>query len=599
MSKLPHFTRNYRLYAATDSPLSVARDLERHFAPYAVVKRIRDDNVLWYVLDVDDELLEQLKNKAAAEPKLTLASALDLHEWKARPPRILKVGESVGRAMAAPPAAPAPHVVVDRGGKAMAVHTGTALPEEEASVYPHLDGPADVGRDEVTEFALRLDPLAEEGLETLLTVTFPEGAETLDINAVVSSREFAPPAGESWSTTFVLDRALNAKPAQWVFKARALGDRPQYSLTVTFNAAGNALGAVSYTALRRGAAQPDMAPKQSGAALSVPAGSGAQVVICIAEQASDKANKYEINIYQGGKRAAAPLAWTMAGEQYFTMLEAATTASALTDLAFGLNVDLPPAFVAFLEHNDLQGAITLFMSDSRVAPFEVLQIKAAQNGPMLGVDRPVVRWLSDWAMPAARELKAAKIACIRPCYTGDDALPSAALEESELKSRFPEMPVARTLADIEQLLNATDVHLVHFAGHAQSDPPRFVLQDGVMNAIRFHPSRPLMKEAQPLFFVNGCRAGQARSGAPAILANFAKVLLRAGASGFIAPMIAINSPAALLAEKTFYDALATQTVAEAVRRVRELSGTCSEEQKATCSSYAAFVPAGLRVQLQD
>jgi hypothetical protein len=524
-----------------------------------------------------------------------LASALDLHEYMAAPPHILKASEPVARAMAAPPRSAAPHVVVDQGGSAVGVRTGAAMPEQQASVYPHLNGPTEVGADAIAEFVLRLDSLAQAGMAAVLAVTFPEGAATLDLNAVVSSREFSPPAGESWSAKFVLDRALQTTPPEWTFKARALGERPQYSLTVSFNGAGNALGAITYTALGKGTAQPDRAAKQSGGLLSIPASTGAEVVICIAEQPSDR---YEINIYQGGQRVADPLSWNMAGDQYFRMLEGANTSSDLNDLASAIYIDLPPVLADFLNRNDLEGAATLFISDSRVAPFEVLQIRPAANGPLLGVDRPVVRWLSESAMPGVKQVDAARIACIRPRYAGADDLPSAAQEEAELKTRFPNMLVARTITEVDQMLNCANIHVVHFAGHAQSDPPRFMVQDGTVPAVRFHPSRPLMKEAQPLFFVNGCRAGQARSGAPAILANFAKVLLRSGAGGFIAPMIAINSPAALLAEKTFYSALETETVAEAVRRIRELSLRCPEEQKATCSSYAAFVPATMRVQIQ-
>jgi hypothetical protein len=70
--------------------------------------------------------------------------------------------------------------------------------------------------------------------------------------------------------------------------------------------------------------------------------------------------------------------------------------------------------------------------------------------------------------------------------------------------------------------------------------------------------------------------------------------------GFIAPLIAINSPAALNAVKKFYEVLEEQTIAEAIRSVRELSRSnmCPDVERATYASYAAFVLARLRVQLQ-
>jgi hypothetical protein len=117
-------------------------------------------------------------------------------------------------------------------------------------------------------------------------------------------------------------------------------------------------------------------------------------------------------------------------------------------------------------------------------------------------------------------------------------------------------------------------------------------------AVRFRLSYSLMK-AHPIFFINGCRAGQGTTNAPAILANFGKVLLKSGCIGLIAPMIAVKSPAALQAARKFYEVVEKQTLAEAVRSVRELarSASCPDDERATYASYAAFAPARLSVHL--
>lgn len=119
----------------------------------------------------------------------------------------------------------------------------------------------------------------------------------------------------------------------------------------------------------------------------------------------------------------------------------------------------------------------------------------------LGADRPVVRWISRLGMATAPA--AQTIACVRPNYPPNIALPSAKQEEEEedLQQRYPAMTVVRTTAEFNQLLNRTDVGIVHFAGHARGNPPNLILEDDAVSALKFSSSSPLMNTAPPRSFL--------------------------------------------------------------------------------------------------
>jgi CHAT domain-containing protein len=301
-----------------------------------------------------------------------------------------------------------------------------------------------------------------------------------------------------------------------------------------------------------------------------------------------------VSVYEKGRLAAGPASWKVTGQDFFDKLQTATTAEAFDKVADGISIEMADEITDLLDRKDLEGITTLIIGDERVAPFEAMRLRRSQNGPLLGADRPVVRWISKKGM--ALVPAGSKIACIRPNYSGTDELLSAKKEEQDLQRRYPQMTVARTSAQLDELLKCTDVAMLHFAGHSGGNPPSLILEDGPVDVMKFSSSSKLMT-THPVIFANGCRAGQSLPGVPAMQANFAKIVLKSGASGFIAPMIEIDSPAAFECEKVFYQALETDTVAEAVRKVRALAETTEEKQKATCASYAAFVSTELRLHL--
>jgi CHAT domain-containing protein len=203
-------------------------------------------------------------------------------------------------------------------------------------------------------------------------------------------------------------------------------------------------------------------------------------------------------------------------------------------------------------------------------------------------------------MPAVTDLNIGQVACIRPQYgTSGDELPSAEEEEKDLQQRFPNrFHVIRRSSELGDLLQNGQVRILHFAGHADGNPAHLVLEDDKVSPARFHPSYPLLRIGRPLFFLNGCRTGKSWSNAPAFLANSVKVLLTSGCSAIVAPMIKVESPAARKAAKVFYDAVANETIVEAVRQVRclALDRSTPEEDKATYLSYLVFAPPTLKLK---
>jgi CHAT domain len=592
----------FRTCAASERADRVARELEAYFAPYLVIRRDLEDRNGWYVFLVDEELIRRLKSKRFG---ITVEHTLDLHEHEFDTPRIVSMegppGTLLTRVLASHVRAAAhrPHVLLDTHEAVRGIFTGEALPPAQAMLYPSItcvDG-NEVEPGQVVEFLVKVEAAPQPGITTALPIQFPRHAETIDLYAEVSSREFGPLGRDEWSKTFVVSRQLRSTPDQWLFKARARGNRKQYSLTVTFHTAGAVVGALGVTLPRRSRLASAPPPKFSARLMSIPQESGARLVVSISEQGGQD---YLLSLYQDNGQWDDAVPWQGAGrasETYFTWLENAQTDQDLQDAGYGLWVDLPEPMRRFLDRHEVEGASTLFISNGRVAPFEILQLRPKSSGPFLGVDRPVTRWVNDSGMPAGRELKVARVACIRPTYQGADALPSAVAEEAYLQGRFPRLSHVATKSDLDTLLDNGDVGLVHFAGHADGNPAQLTLEDARVPPARFHPAKPLLSQGHPLFFLNGCRAGSGRSGAPAAVANFVKVLLTSECSAVVAPMIKTDSAAALEAAHVFYEALETESIAEAVRRVRALPTTRAmpDAQRATFLSYLAFAPPTLRV----
>lgn len=100
-------------------------------------------------------------------------------------------------------------------------------------------------------------------------------------------------------------------------------------------------------------------------------------------------------------------------------------------------------------------------------------------------------------------------------------------------------------------------------------------------------------------FLNGCRVGRARDATPSSQANIIKLLPKFRCIGAVAPVIPIQSAAALEAARTFYAAALgdNKSVGDAMLEVRRLAAAAGTEPKhrASLMSYLVFAPPGFRL----
>jgi hypothetical protein len=460
------------------------------------------------------------------------------------------------------------------------------------SVRPAVD---DVEPDQVVTFVVRLDPTGPRGLSPL-ALDFPESAETVTVLATVSSSSFARPEGEQWEQRFVVDRRLVTTPAAWELRAKAFGDRPSYELTVSFDVADAPAGAYEVRLRRKGAPNLPGGRPAGGLVLIPRDASGARLVLKV----SAEGPHYRLRLLQSGADMLdAPVLWSTTTDAFFTKLEAARSLADIKALGWALHVALPGEVTSILEDPALDGLPLLIASGAPVAPFELLRLRPRQNGPLLGVDRPVLRWTDDPPMPDLEVVSVTRAACIRPDYPPPDQLPSAAQEENDLAALFPALPLAHValLAELDALLQDPSVQWIHFAGHADGNPARLSLQDAKVEPSYFDPGTPLMNTG-PFLFLNGCRAAAGRTQVPEFQANMLKMLLAANCAGAVAPLTKVESAGARTAARTFYAAVGEgRSVGEAVRQVRELALARDADPKNVASylSYLAFAPPRLCV----
>jgi hypothetical protein len=610
----------FRLYGADAPAAQVGLDLERHPTPFAVVRRVRDGEVHWYTFEVDEELIRRLKRGAS-----DAATALDLHALDGsrfrvfQPARVadLFAGQAkAARALEPYPSyafdaplegvtrsspdgglsvegARAPEVLVDPFGIPRAVET--AAPAFEGTIYARLatrDG-FELAPDQIAEYTIELNAVAPDGVAAALALRFPAGRDRVDLWAEVSSGELAPPAGEAWMKSFSIDRDFRATPSHWSFRARAIGDRPRYAFTVTFHALGVVVGRIAFAALRRRAVTGMEAPRAGDAVIGLPADAGAKVLISLTRQARDG---QVIRVYEEGALALPEAALEVDAGIFFQRLQQARGAEEIDEIAWGLRAELPDSVGGFLDAGGRAGTSTLIVSGGRVAPFELLQLRPAQDGPMLGVERPVARWELDCAMPAAQGGVARRCAAIRSLDW-----PSLEAQEQALAAHFEEVIPVRSKAELAQVLERSDVDVLHFMGHANDNPAQIVVGDEAVTPGAFRPSRPLLSERHPLFFINGCRGAAGGGRVPAVYGNPARALLKSGFGAVVGATIEIEAAASRAAAETFYAALAEgETVVEATRRVRAraFAAETPAEHRASFLGFVAFAPCGLKMTVR-
>lgn len=169
------------------------------------------------------------------------------------------------------------------------------------------------------------------------------------------------------------------------------------------------------------------------------------------------------------------------------------------------------------------------------------------------------------------------------------ALPWAQAELDGIRDLFhaavPLRPAAR--ADVDRLLAASDVQLVHFSGHgeigANADLSSLVLEAGTAISAMAFAATTLGSEAQPVLYLNACSVGRAgrvlsRAG------GFAGNCIEAGWSGIIAPYWPVYDSAAAAFGVAFYAKVkAGCTIGEALQELR-----ADSPDDPTAQSYAWF-----------
>jgi hypothetical protein len=470
-----------------------------------------------------------------------------------------------------------------------------ALPAAEATIYATVrptNGLDRVKPDEVKEYVLRLGGTPTVGVSRDLNLSFPREAPSVSVHAELSSSHFAQVPGEAWNKTFRVGRDLKATPDEWAFKLRPVGDLLQYTFEIRFHAAGVPAGRLIVTAEQAGAKGPAVvAPSR----LVLPSRSGARLVVKVSDRAGDVC---AFSVYRNDELVAESEGWLRKkGERLLESLRRPLSSKGLAGLAFYASKELPAEVVqATWEDGGVDPV--LFISEDRVAPFELMAAHGKPGDAPLGLERPVVRWTSEPA-PKDADLDATRLALVRPTYSAASAVRGEE-EEAWLSKELAPAVVVHSMADfLSKVLTDGQLGAVHFAGHAQGQPAELRFGEGALDLLQF-PASLLMTRGKPFFFLNACETGAGLAGQVSYAGNMAGALIQCGARAIVAPLVAVHVDAALRAAKVFYAAVkGGAAVGEAVCRVRKLALEAGVDDAARASylAYAAFARGDLRLRL--
>ncbi len=593
---------HYQCFSADDAVGSVLRALADQPSRFLTIVRNLaipgvEPNLLYYTRRVDAGFLRTLR---ACSPETPLGRALDLHENDAtmRPARPGS-HEAVFSAPKDLPRATVMQALVGVGFGLVGMELPSLAPQTQA-LYPNVTcSHKDVSEGDEIAVTVSLSDRATELLAPKITVMFPAGVAEIDVLATVSDvRGFSRPEGQEWSHVFAVKRGAKISTPPWVFRAQVLASE-LYEMTITFFSGAAPVGHVTLTL------PPADRPSAMTSTISVepialrPPRRGMSMVI------RGAVGGYEIELSETGKPASETIPWTDVNADMFAQicnsLEAAQDRAEVLRQGKAVWLELPREVQRWLCHASAMGAPLTIHSKDPILPFEatvLADVGTAASRPILGVDRPVMRWIGKQEEPETSLLDVAKVACIRPAYA--QALTGAIAEEDDLKARVADALHVGTTKELEALLEGSDVPLLHFAGHAMGAPNAGLQMDaGLFQPLDFVGTE-LMSRARPFVFLNACRAGFAQPGMFAAFASFPRSLLAAHASGLLVSVIQVNVDAAPIAARTFYEALgAGANVGEAVRRVREKAITGdTPAHSASYLSYLAYASPDLALRLR-
>lgn len=590
---------HYQCFSADEATGSVLRAIEdRPTGFITILRRLGGEGapVLYYTRRVNRALLDRLR---AFSPDTPLGRALDLHEGDAtmRPVRSGSLESTRGVPKNTLGATALRALVSDEAGL-VGLESGSSAVRTQA-LYPLVScSHKEVTEGDTIEVSLSLSDRAMTLLAPRILVTFPEGFSEIDVLATVSeARGFARPEGEAWSRVFTVKRAARISTRPWVFRAEALASE-RYEITITFSSGAASVGHVTLTL------PPSDRPSAMTSTISVepiavrPPRPGMAMII------RGAVGGYEVELSENGEPASEPIPWPNVQAQMFAQIcnaiESAPDRAALRTQGKAVWMELPEGVGAWLCRPEAMGVPLTIQSAEPILPFEaavLVRAKGAGPKPILGVDRPVMRWVPGQDEPPTRALDIARVACIRPDYA--EAMAEAIEEEADLRRRVAESVHVGTAKELQALLDGGGVPLVHFAGHAKGAPNAGLVMDkGVFPPVDFLDTE-LMSSARPFVFLNACRAGFAQPGMFAAFVNFPRTLLEARASGLIVSVIQVKVDAAKIASRIFYDAIGSgANVGEAVRRIREAALTGdTPAHAASYLSYLAYASPDLELRL--
>jgi len=579
----------FRLLSGREPARSILDKLVADPVPYVVVHRPSDRGGRWYVFETDDSLFAKLFRDGSVAHCLEL----DLSQRNA----MVRL-ESLGWTARGTPFATAPvRVVLDSAGAVRSLVGRRALVEDSAVLYPTIEANArSVEPGQVVELALQLSSHAPAGASAALDLQFRDGEDRIPIHVSVSSSSYEPAPGSSWSTEMLVSRDLAITPGTWNFQVVARGDRERYGLLVTFFARGQPIGCLAHTLPRSGADDSPAAVSTTGPLAPFPDPSTEPgLTLTISEKGG---NLRAITAQRGGVQIADE-PWTISADGgYYLDLERAGRLADIEDIGVGLWADLPGKIRDALRDDPAPDKPILIVADAPYAPFELASIPI-ENGVLLGTQRPVLRWIDGIALPSQPAQSAValdELLCIRPEYGGSDALASAAEEEKYLAERHPAVRAAKDEDALRPYLDNPAIHAIHFAGHAQTNPPLLKLAGGAIRPAFFRPTSPLMSKGQPFLFLNGCHAGTGRVASPTGQGNMVKAFLVNQSRGVVAPAIEVNSQGALAVARMFYERIeAGDSVAAAMLAVRRAATTAAPQLAGTFLSYLAYASPALKL----
>jgi hypothetical protein len=233
-------------------------------------------------------------------------------------------------------------------------------------------------------------------------------------------------------------------------------------------------------------------------------------------------------------------------------------------------------------------------SDEMVLPWELVRPSGTIDGkfvefPPLGTAHIMGRWKPELgARPQPQAVPIKRMVVLTPKY-GVNPLYWAKQESDELRKLVGvlEQPSPVTFHTVDDLLNGTDVQLVHFNGHGDwsstADLSALRLENGqALPALAF-TSRKLGMTSHPFLYLNACTVGRTATtvGRPG---GFASTCLDSGWSGIIAPYWRVYDPNAMQFCVDLYRKLACGiAIGEALQQIRR-----DRPDDFTAQSYAYF-----------